>query len=70
MYAHCTATIERRNTCGLEIYLYEHCCVIPGHISFAVDIDVQAARAIDRGSRHGPMLWLTVKATVTNLHMH
>ena len=70
MYAHCADITELHNTCGLETYLYEHCCEIPGYISFAVDIDVQAARAIDWGSWHGPMLWLTVKTTVAYLHMH
>lgn len=70
MCANCTATSELRNTCVLEVYLYKHCCVIPDYISFAVDIDVQAARAIDWGSGHGPMLWLTIKATVAYLHMH
>ena len=70
MYAHCADITELHNTCGLETYLYEHCREIPDYISFAVDIDVQAARAIDWGSWHGPMLWLTVKTTVANLHMH
>lgn len=40
--------------------LYEHCCEVPGHISLAVDIDVQATHPVDRGPWHGSMLGLTI----------
>lgn len=49
------------------LHLDKHGHKVPGHISFAVDIDVQASITIDWGSRHGTVLWLPIQPTITNL---
>lgn len=49
------------------LHLDKHGHKVPGHISFAVDIDIQAGITIDWGSRHGTVLWLPIQPTITNL---
>ena len=62
------SNIQKHRSSNVQtLHLDKHGHKVPGHISFAVDIDVQACITVDWGSRHGTVLWLPIQPTITNL---